>query len=85
MLVCSHPKTVITQLVISPSLASGASRSGGSHYPVVVVMEVILCSNSQANVSGDTFLMDNRTGSLILPPVSHFPVASFSDQLQKKV
>lgn len=85
VLVCSNPKTIITQLAISPLLASGASCSAGSHYAVAVVLEVILCSSSEANASGDAFLMDNSTESLIFPSVNHFPVASFSDELQKKV
>lgn len=83
VLVCSHPQTVITQLTISALLASGASRSGGSHY-LVVVMDMIFCSDSYANVSGYAFLMDKGTASLILSSVKYFPVASFSDQLEKK-
>lgn len=46
LLVCSHLKTVITQFMISPLLASGASGTGGSPYPIVLMMAVIVCSNS---------------------------------------
>lgn len=70
--------------MIPPLLASGAGQSGGSHCLVVVVVDVILCSNSYADVSRYAFLTDNGTASLALSSVKYFSCSFFLWSAGKK-